>query len=217
MPETQHFTNIVFGSGTGGKIVAWTLAEEGQPTATVERKWIGGSCHNVACLPSKNVIYSAKVASLFGRAAEFGIETGAYSINMGRVRERKRKMVDADVKEHLAKYKQTGTDLILGKGRMIGPRTLEVKTRDGTTRRLTADRVILNLGTHATIPDVGGLAAARPMTHVEALELDRVPSHLVIVGGGYVGIEFGQAMKRFGSQVTVVEKGSQLLSSRVVN
>jgi pyruvate/2-oxoglutarate dehydrogenase complex dihydrolipoamide dehydrogenase (E3) component len=212
MPETERFTNIVFGGGTGGKIIAWTLAEEGQRTAEVERRWIGGSCHNIACMPSKNVVHSAKVASLFGRGAEFGIECGAYSVNMERVRERKRKMVDADVKEHLAKYKETGTDLILGEGRMVGRRTLEVKTRDGSTRLLTADRLFLNLGTHATIPDTPGLAAARPMTHIEALELDRVPSHLLIVGGGYVGLEFAQAMRRFGSQVTVIEKGPQLLS-----
>ena len=212
MRETEHFTNIVFGSGTGGKIVAWTLAEEGQRTAMVERKWIGGSCHNIACLPSKNVIYSAKVASLFGRAEEFGIEIGAYSINMARVRERKRRMVEASVKYHLAKYKESGTDLILGQGRMVGRRTLEVKTTDGTTRRLTADRLFLNLGTRATIPDIPGLAAAKPMTHIEALELDRVPRHLLIVGGGYVGLEFAQAMKRFRSQVTVIEREPQLLS-----
>jgi pyruvate/2-oxoglutarate dehydrogenase complex dihydrolipoamide dehydrogenase (E3) component len=178
----------------------------------VERKWIGGSCHNIACLPSKNVVHSAKVASLFGRAAEFGIEIGAYSINMEQVRERKRKMVEASVKFHLARYKESGTDLILGEGRMVGHRTLEVKNRDGAIRRLSADRLFLNLGTHATIPDVPGLAAAKPMTHIEALELDRVPSHLVIVGGGYVGLEFAQAIKRFGSQVTVIEKGTQLLS-----
>lgn len=212
MSDAERFTNIVFGSGTGGKVIAWTLAEDGQTTAMVERKWIGGSCHNVACLPSKNEIYSAKVASLVGRAAEFGIKTGPYSINMERVRERKRKMVDASVEYHLARYKESGTDLILGEGRMIGRRTLEVKTNDGTTRRLTADRLFLNLGTHATIPDTPGLGAARPMTHIEALELDRVPSHLLILGGGYVGIEFAQAMKRFGSQVTVIERGSQLLS-----
>jgi pyruvate/2-oxoglutarate dehydrogenase complex dihydrolipoamide dehydrogenase (E3) component len=178
----------------------------------VERKWIGGSCHNIACLPSKNIIHSAKVASLFGRAAEFGIETGAYSINMERVRERKRKMDDASVKYHLTKYKESGTDLILGEGRMVGRKTLEVKTRDRTTRRLTADRLFLNLGTHATIPDIPGLEEARPMTHIEALELDRVPRHLLIVGGGYVGLEFAQAMKRFGSEVTVLERGPQLLS-----
>jgi pyruvate/2-oxoglutarate dehydrogenase complex dihydrolipoamide dehydrogenase (E3) component len=141
MPEAERFTNIVFGSGTGGKVIAWTLAEAGQSTAVVERKWIGGSCHNVACLPSKNVIYSAKVASLFGREAEFGIETGAYSINMEAVRERKRKMVDASVKYHVAKYEETGTELILGEGRVIGPRTVEVKTRDGGTRRITAERL----------------------------------------------------------------------------
>src|SRR5215469_26993 len=82
MLETEHFTNIIFGGGMGGRVVAWTLAEEGQPTSVVERRWIGGSCHNVACMPSKNVIQSAKVASLFARAAEFGIETGPFSINM---------------------------------------------------------------------------------------------------------------------------------------
>src|SRR5258708_10105476 len=164
MPETERFTNIVFGSGTGGKIVAWTLAEEGQRTAMVERKWIGGSCPNIACLPSKNVVHSAKVASLFGRAAEFGIETQPFAIRMEGVRKRKREMVDGLVKIHLANYEKSGAELILGEGRLVGPRTLEVKPKQGSTRRLTADRVFLNLGTHATIPDIPGLAAARPMT-----------------------------------------------------
>src|SRR6266481_439617 len=123
MPETEHYTNLVLGSGTAGKFIAWTLAKKGERTAAVERQWIGGSCPNIACLPSKNVVHSAKVASLFGRAAEFGIETGAYSINMERVRERKRKMVDASVKYHLNKYRESGTDLILGEGLMVGRRT----------------------------------------------------------------------------------------------
>jgi hypothetical protein len=131
---------------------------------------------------------------------------------MERVRERKRKMVDASVKYHLDKYRESGTDLILGEGRLVGHRTLEVKTRGGNTRRLTADRLFLNPSTHAAIPDTPGLAASGPMTHIEALELDRVPGHLVIVGGGYVGLEFAQAMKRFGSQVTAIESGPQLLS-----
>lgn len=192
--------------------MAWTLAEQGERTAVVERKWIGGSCHNIACMPSKNVIHSAEVASLFRRAAEFGIETQPFSISMEGVRDRKRKMVEASVKYHLARYKDSGADLILGEGRMTGPRMLEVRTTDGGTRRLATDRLFLNLGTHATIPDVPGLAAARPMTHIEALELDRVPGHLVILGGGYVGLEFGQAMRRFGSRVTVIERGPQLAS-----
>jgi len=121
-------------------------------------------------------------------------------------------MVDLNVKGQLARYKKSGTNLILGEGRMIGPRTLEVKTREGSTRRLIGDRLFLSLGTHATIPDIPGLAAARPLTHIEALELDRVPGHLLILGGGYVGLEFAQAMRRFGSQVTVIERGPQLLS-----
>jgi pyruvate/2-oxoglutarate dehydrogenase complex dihydrolipoamide dehydrogenase (E3) component len=212
MLKAEHFTNIIFGGGTGGRIVTWTLAEEGQRTAAVERRWIGGSCHNIACMPSKNVIQSAKVASLFARAAEFGIETGPFAINMEGVRERKRKMVDLNVKGQLAMYKKSGTNLILGEGRMIGPRTLEVKTREGSTRRLIGDRLFLSLGTHAAIPDIPGLAAAKPLTHIEALELDRVPGHLLILGGGYVGLEFAQAIRRFGSQVTVIERGPQLLS-----
>ena len=180
MPETDHYRNIVLGSGTAGKFFGWTLAKQGERTAVVERKWIGGSCPNVACLPSKNIIHSAKVASLFGRAAEFGIETQPFAINMKGVRNRKRAMVDGFVKTHLANYEQSGAELILGEGRLAGAKTLEVKLNDGGTRRLTADRLFLNLGTHATIPDTPGLAAARPMTHIEALELDHIPDHLVI-------------------------------------
>ncbi len=212
MPSIEHYQNIVFGGGTGGKLMTWTLAEQGERTAVVERKWIGGSCHNIACMPSKNIIHSAKVASLFRRAAEFGIETQPFSINMEGVRDRKRKTVEGSVKYHLARYKDGGADLILGEGRLTGPRMLEVRTREGSTRLLSTDRLFLNLGTHATIPDIPGLAAARPMSHIEALELDRVPGHLIILGGGYVGLEFGQAMRRFGSQVTVIERGPQLAS-----
>jgi pyruvate/2-oxoglutarate dehydrogenase complex dihydrolipoamide dehydrogenase (E3) component len=212
MPETEHYTNLVLGSGTAGKFIAWTLAKKGERTAAVERQWIGGSCPNIACLPSKNVVHSAKVASLFGRAAEFGIETQPFAIRMEGVRKRKREMVDGLVKTHLANYEKSGAELILGEGRLVGPRTLEVKPKQGSTRRLTADRVFLNLGTHATIPDIPGLAAARPMTHIEALELDRTPSHLIILGGGYVGLELAQAMRRLGSPVTMIERGSQLAS-----
>ncbi len=211
MPGTEHYRNIVLGSGTAGKFFGWTLAKQGERTAAVERKWIGGSCPNVACLPSKNVIHSAKVASLVGRAAEFGIQTGPFTISMEGVRARKRKMVDGLVEKQLGIYDDSGAELIFGEGRLAGPRTLEVKLNQGGTRRLTADRMFLNLGTHATIPDIPGLAAAKPMTHIDALELDRTPGHLVILGGGYVGVEFGQAMRRFGSSVTIIERGPQLV------
>jgi pyruvate/2-oxoglutarate dehydrogenase complex dihydrolipoamide dehydrogenase (E3) component len=212
MPGTEHYKNVVLGSGVAGKFFGWTLAKQGERTAVVERKYIGGSCPNIACLPTKNVIHSAKVVSLFHRAAEFGIETQPFTVHMEGVRKRKRDMVDDLVKRHMANYDSSGADLILGEGRMAGPKTLEVRpNQGGATRRLTAERIFLNLGTHAAIPDIPGLAAAKPMTHVQALELDRIPSHLVILGGGFVGVEFAQAMRRLGARVTVIVRGSQLV------
>jgi len=212
MAATAHYRNLVFGSGEAGKYLSWTLAKQGEHTAVVERKWIGGSCPNIACLPSKNIVHSAKVASLAARATEFGIEMQPAHIRMQGVRRRKRAMVDDQVRRHLSRYEDSGAELILGEGRFTGPKAVEVKTREGDTRLLTADRVFLNLGTHAAIPDIPGLAASKPMTHVEALELDRVPEHLIVLGGGYVGLELAQAMRRFGARVTVVEKGPQLAS-----
>jgi pyruvate/2-oxoglutarate dehydrogenase complex dihydrolipoamide dehydrogenase (E3) component len=210
MPGAEQYKNLVLGSGEAGKYIAWTLAKQGERTAVVERKWIGGSCPNIACLPSKNVIHSAKIASMVTRAAEFGIDVPSFAISMEGVRARKRAMVDALVKTHLANYERSGAELILGEGRFIGAKTLEVKLRDGGMRRLSGERVFLNLGTHAAVPDIPGLAAANPMTHVEALELDRTPDHLIILGGGYISLELGQAMRRLGSRVTVIERGRQL-------
>jgi pyruvate/2-oxoglutarate dehydrogenase complex dihydrolipoamide dehydrogenase (E3) component len=210
MSEIEKYEILVLGSGEAGKYLAWTMAKAGRRTAVVERKLIGGSCPNIACLPSKNVIHSAKVASLFRRASEFGITTGHLAIDMAGVRRRKRKMVDDLIALHLDRYQESGAELILGEGRFLEPRTIEVRLKDGGTRLLTGERVFLNLGTRATIPNVPGLAAARPLTHIEALELDRVPEHLVVLGAGYVGLEMGHAMQRFGSRVSVVEKGSRL-------
>lgn len=212
MPGTEHYRNLILGSGESGKYLSWTLAKQGERTAVVERKWIGGSCPNIACLPSKNVIHSAKVASLLARATEFGVEMQPAHTSMRGVRRRKRAMVDDQVRRHLNNYQHTGVELILGVGRLTGARTIEVKTREGDTRVLSADRVFLDVGTHAAIPDIPGLAAAKPMTHIEALELDRVPEHLIVLGGGYIGLEFAQAMRRFGARVTVVERGPQLAS-----
>ena len=211
MSEPQRYEALVLGSGAGGKLLAWHLAKTGHRTAVVERKWIGGSCPNINCLPSKNEIWSAKVADLVHHAAKFGMVTGPTAIDMGRVRQRKRDMVDGLVAMHLEKYRDSGAELIMGAGRFVAPKTLEVRLNDGGTRLLTGDRVILNVGTHGTIPPVPGLAEAGPMTNIELLELDRLPEHLVVLGGGYVGLEFAQAYRRFASRVTVVEHGPQLL------
>jgi pyruvate/2-oxoglutarate dehydrogenase complex dihydrolipoamide dehydrogenase (E3) component len=188
MTGQEHFEALVIGSGEGGKYLAWHLARGGQRTAVVERRWIGGSCPNINCLPSKNEIWSAKVAEL----------------------KRKRHMVDGLVRTHLDLYSASGAELIMGNARLTGPNRVEIALNDGGTRVLTADRLFLNLGTHATIPDIAGLAAAKPLTNIEALELDRLPRHLLVLGGGYVGLEMAQAFRRFGADVTVLEGGTQL-------
>ena len=211
MTEIDKFEFLVLGSGEAGKYLAWTMAKAGQRTAVVERRWIGGSCPNIACLPSKNVIWSAKVASLSGRGPEFGLPS-ASTVDMAAVRRRKLKMVEDMVNVHMDRYKQSNVQVIMGEGRFVGPKRLEVKTNDGTVRLVEGDRVFLNVGTHAAIPDIPGLRDANPLTHIEALELDRIPDHLIVLGGGYIGLELSQAMRRFGSRVTVIQRGGQIAS-----
>jgi len=159
------------------------MARTGHRTVVVERKWIGGSCPNINCLPSKNEIWSAKVADLVNHATAFGMVTGTTAIDMRRVRQRKREMVDALVTMHLDQYRASGAELIMGAARFVAPKTVEVHLNDGGTRILEGERVFLNLGTHATIPPIPGLADALPLTNIELLELDRVPEHLVVLGG----------------------------------
>jgi len=207
MSEPERYDVLVLGSGFGGKLLAWHLARSGRRTAVVERRWIGGSCPNIACLPSKNEIWSARVAHLTRHARQFGTITGPVTTDMAKVRQRKRDMVDAEIALHLQNYKSSGAELIMGAARFVAPQTLEVNLNDGGTRALAGEQVFLNLGTHAAIPNVPGLADARPLTHIEALELDYLPSHLIVLGGGYVGLELAQAYRRFGIRVTVIENG----------
>ena len=211
MPSAETYDILVIGSGESGKYLAWTMASEGHRTAVVERRLIGGSCPNIACLPSKNIIQSAKVRSFTRRAAEFGVDLGAAATNMKGVQARKRAMVEGLIEVHLGRYRASGAELIMGGARFSGDRTVDVELNDGGRRQLRGERVFLNLGTRATMPDVPGLAAARPMTHIELLDLDRLPEHLIVIGGGYVGLELAQAMRRFGAQVTVIESGPQPL------
>src|SRR5262252_3594728 len=213
MSQPERYDALVLGSGFGGKLLAWHLARSGRRTAVVERRWIGGSCPNIACLPSKNEIWSARVAYLTRHAAQFGtMITGPVAADMAKVRQRKRDMVDREIELHLHNYKTTGAELIMGSGRFVAPKTLEVRLNDGGTRVLAGDQVFLNLGTRAAIPSIPGLEEARPLTHIEALELDYAPSHLVVLAGGYVGLELAQASRRFGSRVTVIETGAQLMA-----
>jgi pyruvate/2-oxoglutarate dehydrogenase complex dihydrolipoamide dehydrogenase (E3) component len=209
--KPEEYDLVILGSGAAGKLISWTLAKKGMKTAVVEMKYVGGACPNIACLPSKNVIHSAKVASLFFRSNEFGISKENVHIDMAAVRERKRKMVANLVKVHLDLYKKSGAELIMGTGRFIAPKTIEVRSAGGSVRVLHGKQVVINTGTRATVEAVPGLREANPLTHIEALELDRIPEHLVVLGGGYVGLEFAQAMRRFGSRVTVIEHNARLL------
>ncbi len=210
MPQSEHFDVIVLGSGQGGKLLAWCLGKSGKKVAVVERRWVGGSCPAVACMPSKNELWSARVAHLVHHAADFGTLTGPARTDMRKVRSRKQE-VDREIAIHLNAYKESGAELIMGSGRLIGLKTIEVALNDGGVRVLAGAEVVLNLGSHAAVPDIPGLEAARPLTHIEALELDYLPSHLMVLGGGYVGIETAQTFRRFGSRVTIVEPGRQLM------
>jgi pyruvate/2-oxoglutarate dehydrogenase complex dihydrolipoamide dehydrogenase (E3) component len=208
----EEYDLVILGDGTGSTLAAWTFAGQGQRVAVIERKYIGGSCPNLACLPSKNVLHSGKVASFFRRGEEFGIAAAGVRVNMQAVRARKRAMVSRLNDDYLANFKQTGAEFICGTGRFVGPKTLEVTLANGTTRRLRGANVIVSTGTRAALgPPIPGLADARPLTHIEALELDEVPAHLIVIGGGYVGLELSQAMRRFGSKVTVVDRNDRLL------
>src|ERR1700730_12694945 len=158
MSQQERYEVLVLGSGEGGKDLAWHLARSGRRTAVVERRWIGGSCPNINCLPSKNEVWSAKVADLLHHAAQFGIVTGSVTVDMAKVRQRKREMVEGLIVLHLDLYRKSGTELIMGDGRFVAPKTLEVRLRDGGTRVLRGERVFLNLGTRATIPPIAGLA-----------------------------------------------------------
>jgi pyruvate/2-oxoglutarate dehydrogenase complex dihydrolipoamide dehydrogenase (E3) component len=211
MPQTEQVQALVLGSGNGGMFVAWHLAQAGQRVALVERRYVGGSCPNINCLPSKNEIWSAKVIDLARHGERFGAMAQSFSVDMARVRQRKRDMVDELTAIHYGLFEASGAELVLGEARFVEPKTLEVRLNDGSgTRTLVGERVFINVGTHAAIPDVPGLAAAGPLTNIEALDLDRLPPHLIVLGGGFVGLEIAQAYRRFGSRVTVVQHGAQI-------
>jgi pyruvate/2-oxoglutarate dehydrogenase complex dihydrolipoamide dehydrogenase (E3) component len=213
MSDLEHYEILVIGSGESGKHLTWNMAQAGHRTAVVERKYIGGSCPNIACLPSKNVIRSAKANWFARHGTEYGVQAGPVSTDMRGVFNRKRKMVEDEVQFHLDRFKASGAELIKGHARFIAPKTVEVNLNDGGSRTLTGDRVFLDLGARAAIPDVAGLAEAKPMTHVEALDLERLPEHVIVLGGGYVGLELAQALRRFGSAVTVIERGNQIAAA----
>lgn len=209
MSNSEGYDLVMLGSGRG-RFLAWELASQGKRVAVVERRNLAGSCPTIACAPSKNVIHGAKVANYFRRGAEFGIAAGDWKVEMPSVRDRKRKMVAGIVALNVNAYRESGAELVMGQGRFIGPRIIEVAVADGGTRTLRGEVVVISTGSRARIDPIPGLAESRPMTHIEALELDRVPKHLLVLGGGYVGLEMAQALRRFGTRVTVIERNDAL-------
>ena len=211
MVDIERYDALVLGTGEAGKFMAWHLGGKGKKVAAIERKYIGGACPNVACLPTKNIIYGAKVASYFQRGPEFGMMTDHWSVSMPAVRERKRKMVEGLHRTHMDNFARSKAEIVMGEGRFVGDRTLKVSLTGGGERILQGEQVFINTGTRAKIPNIPGLAESCPLTHVEALELDIVPQHLIILGGGYVALEFAQAMRRLGSFVTIMERNDRLV------
>jgi pyruvate/2-oxoglutarate dehydrogenase complex dihydrolipoamide dehydrogenase (E3) component len=208
--QPEEFDIVILGSGQAGSFIAWTMAGKGKKVVVVERKWVAGSCPNVACLPSKNIIHSAKIASYFFHSGEFGISKENTRIDMVGVREHKRQMVDGMRELALGAYKSSGAELVMGVGRMTGDRTVEVDLNDGGKRVFRGKDVVINTGSRTFIDPIPGLLEAGPLTHIEALELDHIPGHLLILGGGYIGLELAQAMRRFGAEVTIIDRNSRL-------
>jgi pyruvate/2-oxoglutarate dehydrogenase complex dihydrolipoamide dehydrogenase (E3) component len=182
----EEYDLVVLGSGRG-RFFAWSLASQGKRTVVVERQYVTGSCPSIACLPSKYLIHGAKVVNYFRRASEFGIAPGEWKVDMHAVREGKRKVVDAMVALNHERYRENGAEFVMGQGRFVGPKTIEVATTDRGTRTLRGDVVVINTGSRSRIDPVPGLAEARPMTHIEALELDHIPDHLIALGADTSG------------------------------
>ena len=213
MSTANKYDAIVIGSGQGGTPLSRELAGAGMRTALVERVHIGGTCINEGCTPTKTMVASARVAYLARRGANYGVNPGHIQIDLKRVRQRKREIVNSFRNGSQARLEKTANlDLIFGTASFTGPREISVLAKDGGTRTLAADRVIINAGTRAAIPKLKGLETVPHLDNASIMELDAVPEHLLILGGGYISLEFGQIFRRFGSQVTIVHSGKQLLT-----
>jgi pyruvate/2-oxoglutarate dehydrogenase complex dihydrolipoamide dehydrogenase (E3) component len=211
MPAIETYDAVVLGSGEAGKSMAWYLGGSGKRVVVVEQRYVGGSCPNIACLPSKYFIHSASIAHTLTASEALGTRI-ARSLSMREIQTRKRLMVEGLVQMHLNRFATSGCELVMGRGCFVAERTIEVALNDGGARTLRGDQVFLDVGAFASLPALSGLAEAAPLTHVELLDLDTVPEHLLVLGGSYVGLELAQALRRLGSSVTVCEREERLLS-----
>ncbi len=213
MTDATHYDSIIIGAGQAGGPLSTALAGTGQKVALIEQEHVGGTCINEGCTPTKTMVASARVAYLTRRGADYGVHTtGPVTVDMVKVRERKRAIVDSFRGGSENRIKSTeGVDLIMGAASFTGPLSIEVKLTDGTTRQLRAERFFINSGARPDSPKLEGLETINALNSTSIMELDKVPEHLLVLGGGYIGLEFGQMFQRFGSRVTVVQRGAQLL------
>lgn len=213
MPASEHYDAIVIGAGQGGGPLSTALAGAGRKTAIIEREHVGGTCINEGCTPTKTMIASGRAAYMARRGPDYGVHTGPISIDMVKVRQRKRDIVESFRSGSERSITSTpGVDLLMGEARFIGPKTIEVRLRSGETRTLSAELFFLNTGCRPSLPKVPGLDRVHTLNSTTIMELDVVPEHLLVMGGGYVGLEFGQLFRRLGSRVTIVHRGKHLLA-----
>jgi pyruvate/2-oxoglutarate dehydrogenase complex dihydrolipoamide dehydrogenase (E3) component len=212
MSQADHYQAIVIGSGQGGTPLCQALARAGWRTALIEREHVGGTCVNVGCTPTKTMIASGRVAYLAHRGANYGVRTSRITVSMERVRQRKRDIVKEFRGGNEKRIKQTNDlDLIVGEAAFTGPKSLQVRLKSGKQRNMTADRIFINAGCRPRIPLLDGLSYVSYLDSTSIMELAKVPKHLLVLGGGYVGLEFGQLFRRLGSNVTIVQSAAQLL------
>ena len=213
MTATKHYDAIVIGAGQAGGPLSTALAQAGWRTAIIERIHVGGTCINEGCTPTKTMVASARVAYLARRAADYGVHTGPVTVDMTVVRKRKRDIVDSFRNGSQKRIESTkGVDLLMGEARFIGPKVLEVRLSNGETQQLTANAFFINAGDRPSRPAIDGLDSVPTLDSTSIMELDSVPAHLLVLGGGYVGLEFGQMFRRFGSAVTIIQRGAHLLA-----
>jgi pyruvate/2-oxoglutarate dehydrogenase complex dihydrolipoamide dehydrogenase (E3) component len=212
MTTPQQYDAIIIGSGQAGTPLSTALAEAGMRTALLERNHVGGTCVNEGCTPTKTMVASGRVAYLARRAADYGVHTGPISIDLQKVRERKRNIVDSFRNGSQGRIEKTANlELIFGEASFSGPKTVNVRLRDGSERSVSAQRIFINAGARAGRPKLDGLDAVPFLDNISIMELTAVPDRLLILGGGYIGLEFGQLFRRFGSRVTIIQSANQLL------